>query len=403
MVAELVGACTGGATITGWAMYLGCTTSVVGLLGALPFLAHVLQLPAARLTARYGARRVALVAVAISRQAFLPLALLPFLPVPPGSAQALLVAAAVLLHGLGIVCNNGWVAWMGELVPPRVRGRYFGRRTAIATAAGATATLAAGALLDAGRTPAVLSALAATSCLAGVVSTVLMARQHGGRPRPHAERTRLPFAAVLRRPEPARLAVFLAVTGVASGLAEPYLVLFMLRERGLGFRLVAAHGVLAAGARVLAAPRWGRRVDRAGGAREVLALSTGLLATAPVLWLVAGAGTGPGALAAWASAAVLGGVGAAGLSVAGLAVPLAVAPPRDRPVYHAVFALAGGLGFGVGALAAARLGTEPLDVGGALSLAGPLAAPFVACAALRAGAVALAPALLVRPGARPTA
>jgi hypothetical protein len=100
---------------------------------------------------------------------------------------------------------------------------------------------------------------------------------------------------------------------------------------------------------------------------------------------------------------VLGGVGAAGLSVAGLAVPLAVAPPRDRPVYHAVFALAGGLGFGVGALAAARLGTEPLDVGGALSLAGPLAAPFVACAALRAGAVALAPALLVRPGARPTA
>ena len=40
--------------------------------------------------ARFGARRVALVTVALSRQAFLPLVALPFVRLEPATARALL-------------------------------------------------------------------------------------------------------------------------------------------------------------------------------------------------------------------------------------------------------------------------------------------------------------------------
>src|SRR6266545_3219148 len=106
VTAEVVGACCGGATLTGWALHLDCGPALIGLLGALPFLAQLVQLPAARLVARFGPRRVALVAVALSRQAFLPLVALPFVRLDPAAARALLVGAAVAHHGLGIVCNN---------------------------------------------------------------------------------------------------------------------------------------------------------------------------------------------------------------------------------------------------------------------------------------------------------
>jgi MFS family permease len=379
-VAEVFSACTGGAAITAWALHLGCGTAVLGLLGALPFVAHVLQLPAAALTRRVGPRRVALWAVAVSRQAFLPLAVLP--AVPPGAAgpRALLVLAAAALHGAGIVCNNGWVAWMGELVPAHLRGRYFGRRTAVCTAAGALASLAAGALLDLGRggprLDAVLRGLAVAASAAGVLSTILMARQHGGARRPTlAGAGRAGLGAVLRGRAARRLAGYLALSGAASGLAVPYLGLFMLRDRGLGFAFVAAHGTLAALARTAASAAWGRRVDRPGGAARVLGWTAMAAVASPLLWLGAALG-GPWLLLVEAA---LGGAAGAGASVAGTALPLALAPPGERAAYHAVFAVSGGLAFGAGAAAAAWLAHA--GPGGAF--AGPLTVPFASCAALR--------------------
>ncbi len=396
VAAEVVGACCGGAVLTGWALHLGCGPALIGLLGVLPFVAQLVQLPAARLTARFGARRVALVSVALSRQAFLPLVVLPFLPVGPGAARAVLFGAAAAHHTLGIACNNAWVAWMGELVPARVRGRYFGRRTAVCTAAGAVAALAAGALLDRAPGPHALAALALVSCVAGAASAVLMARQHGGHPVPRAAGAHASLVAVLRVPAARRYVAYLVVSGAGAGLIVPFAGLYVLRDRGLGFTFLSGYGAVSALARIASARRWGRLVDRARGARAAVAGSTAMLAASPLLWIAA-ATAGPWVLAA---EAVTGGVATAGAGVAGLAVPLALAPPAARPAYHAVFAISGGLAFAAGAASAGPLAAL---FPSAAALAGPLTAPFVASAALRAGAAVLALRLHARsgPGASP--
>ena len=395
VVAEGVMACAGGATITGWALYLGCGPFWVGLLGALPFLAQLMQLPGAWLTSRLGARRVALLTVALSRQAFLPLAVLPFLPLSLEVKRGVLVAAAAAHHGLGILCNNAWVTWMGDLVPSRVRGRYFGRRTAICTLAGALATLGTGTFLDGARasdrTGLALAALALTACLLGALSTVLMALKHD--PVRHPVVTAFQAARVLQPLRDGAARRFLAYGGVwnaALGLTGPFFSLFLLEDLKLGFTLVALQGSTTALARMLSAPRWGRLIDRIG-ARPVLRACTFGLVLSPVLWVLAG----PDRWWPIALEAILGGVLLSGHGLAAFALPLAVAPARERPFYHAAFAMTGGAAF---ALASAAGGALMQAFPSSYLLLGyPCTAPqltFLASALIRAFAALLSHSLI---------
>src|SRR2546422_3574957 len=179
-LAEVVGACTSGGALTAWALYLELPPLLIGVLGALPFTAQLVQLPAAWCTRRFGSRRAALWTIGISRQCVLPLACLPFLPMPVGSKQEIFLGCAFTSAALGVAGNNAWTAWMGDLVPGAVRGRYFGMRSAVCALAACGASLLAGIILDAGRAFG-LAALSLTASIAGAVTTLLLRRQ--GEPR----------------------------------------------------------------------------------------------------------------------------------------------------------------------------------------------------------------------------
>jgi MFS family permease len=338
----------------GWALYLGCGPFWVGLLGALPFLAQLMQLPGAWLTSRHGPRPVALVTVALSRQAFLPLVVLPFLPVSPEVKRGVLIAVAAAHHGLGILCNNAWVTWMGDLVPSRVRGRYFGRRTALSTLAGALATFSVGTFLDGARTSErtglALAALAFTACVLGALSTALMALKHQPARPPakpfHADRVLQPLRDGVAR----RFLAYSLSWNAALGLSGPFFTLYLLEDLKLGFTLVALQGSTTALARMLSAPLWGRLIDRLG-ARAVLRACAFGLVLSPLLWALAG----PERWWPIALDALLSGVLLSGHGLSTFALSLAVAPARERPFYHAAFAMTGGASFAVASAAGGLL------------------------------------------------
>ncbi|HEX7623934.1 MAG TPA: MFS transporter [Anaeromyxobacteraceae bacterium] len=384
-MAEVIAACSGGAALTGWALHLGMSAKLIGLLCALPVVAQVLQLGGAVLTARFGHRRTALVAIALSRQAFLPLALLPFLPLQAGGRQALLLAVAGLHHALGLVANNAWGSWMGELVPGSLRGRYFGRRTAFATVAGGACALLAGLALDGGQqrgaAGVVLQALAAVASAAGLASVLLMSRQHA---RPARREPVGWILHALARPladGPARRVVAYAVVwNGACGLSAPFFGLYLLRDLGSGFAVFAAQGAGLAAAKIASASAWGRWVDRVG-ARRVLVLCTAGLALSPLAWIV----SAPGRLWPLALETALGGILLGGQSVASFALPLSVAPARERPFYLAVVAAAGGAAFALTSAAGGAVAEAAQGRGGS-----PLPLLLVGSAALRVGAIGAA-------------
>src|SRR5262245_23763710 len=134
--AEIFAACATGAVITGWALYLGASAAIIGLLGALPLGAQVASLPAAWFTSARSRKTVALWAVGISRLTFLPLLALPTLDAGPATKLHLFLGVVAISTVASVIGNSAWVAWMGDLVPDRLRGRFFGRRMVFLSIAG---------------------------------------------------------------------------------------------------------------------------------------------------------------------------------------------------------------------------------------------------------------------------
>lgn len=403
LAAEVVGACSNSAVLTAWALHLRLAAPLVGLLGALPLSSQVFQLPGAWVAAVVGNRRTALWAVGVSRQLPWLLCLLPFVPSSLAQRQAALIAVATASAALSIVGNNGWTGWMGELVPPAVRGRYFGRRNALCALAAAVAGMGAGLTLDLGgargdalASPAAgraLSLLTLLGCLAGVASSLLMSRQH--QPRERRRARRLPALAdalsPLRSPRSRRLLAFQAASSAATGFCAAFFPLYMVEGLGLRFLQISLYGAAASTAKMIAAPLAGRALDRRG-AGAVLRVSAFGLCLPPLLWALSGRA------GAWVLSieALVGGALLAAQSLSTLSASLSLGEAGDRSFHLGAFAAVGGvatfLGAAAGGLVYARLPARasaaglPLDRAQLLFLLGDAARLGAALLSLRVAA-----------------
>ena len=358
VAAELFGACAGGAVLTAWALHLGATPLGIGLLGALPFAAQVLQLPSAWLTQAFGPKAVAVAGIGASRLVWLPMIALPFVPLSAGTALHVFIAVVAVAAVFGMIGNNAWTAWMGELVPSAIRGRFFSRRMVYITVAGTLASLAAALALD-GLSPRgwkgpTLGGLAAIACIAGALSAYLLYLQRG----PHGPCTRerpdwRVLVAVTRAPQARAFLTYLLGWNAAVALSASFFSFYMLVNLRTGFAIAALHGVAVAAVRIISAPLWGRAVDRLG-ARPVLILCSFGIAGVPAMWLL------PTATFLWPLAleATLSGTLWAGHGIAAMDLTVRLSPRAERPFYLAVFAAAGGLGFALASMLAGLLASR---------------------------------------------
>jgi MFS family permease len=124
-----------GAPLTRFANELGASPWQFGLLTAMPFLASLLSLPASFLIERTGARKTFFLAgTYCNRLLWFAIALLPvwvvsrhgFAAAPHAVTWFLLLT--FLMHAGQAVGGPAWVSWMADVVPSRVRGKFFSRR-----------------------------------------------------------------------------------------------------------------------------------------------------------------------------------------------------------------------------------------------------------------------------------
>jgi hypothetical protein len=126
---------TSGSPITLFAHHLRASKFEFGLLAALPFIASLVSMPASLVTERTGRRKaIFLWALYIQRALWFAIAVVPVWIVSRYGfrvAQAAMVTFLVLLfvvHALNAIGGPAWVSWMADIVPDRVRGKYFSRR-----------------------------------------------------------------------------------------------------------------------------------------------------------------------------------------------------------------------------------------------------------------------------------
>lgn len=344
LAAEIVGACFSGAVLTAWAVELGASPVLLGVLWGLPYIGQVFQIPALWVTSHLGRKRAAVVAHAIARQVTLPIAVLPFVDVSVDAKRGVVVGLFALSSLLSVLGHNAWLAWMGELVPARIRGAYFGRRTAMCSVVATVASLAIAVALDRARSHAalgiVLSAILVLRSVAGVATTVLMLRQHDP-PSPAVTPRPLDLVRPLADRAFRKLLAYRAAWGIATGLGASLSAVYMLRALGLGFVGVATYAAAVAVLRVVTTPLWGRTLDREGGRRVLVACSFGA-AVSSIAWVLAT----PGSTWLIAVDALVSGLLLSGQELAVFTVPLSAAPSARRPLYAAVSVMVGGVAYG---------------------------------------------------------
>nr|NIN01452.1 MFS transporter [candidate division Zixibacteria bacterium] len=127
---------TGGAFLVAFALKLGASNLVIGLLAAIPPLAQLIQIPSIYLVEKVRNRRVISVfASGGSRVFWLLIALIPFL-FPDKGGLGFLLFAILVYSAISAVSSCSWNSWMRDLVPQDQLGTFFSRRMSLSVGLG---------------------------------------------------------------------------------------------------------------------------------------------------------------------------------------------------------------------------------------------------------------------------
>jgi len=283
---------TGGIFLVAFALQLGASNTVIGLLAAIPPLAELLQMPAIYVVDRVQKRRLVVVAASLAaRLCWLPIVLIPFF-FSPEQGIFVLIASIALYASFSAISHCGWNSWMRDLIPQDRLGAFFSRRLTLSTALALVISLAAGFFIDSWKTvfPDLAaygySALFLSGLVAGLFGITLLARTPEPRMVTADEEDgllaaiRKPFADINFR----NLIVFLGSWNFAVNLAAPFFTVYMLQTIGLDISVVVALGVGSQIMNIVFYRSWGRISDRYSN-KSVLAVSGPLFMLAIFAWM----------------------------------------------------------------------------------------------------------------------
>jgi len=272
-----------------------------GVFAALPAICGLMQLPGALLIERFAIRkRLFLWTVTISRALFVAAGVVPWV-LPGAEAHWWVVVTwlVALSWALGHTAGPAWNSWMTQVIPRRVRGRYFAFRGQVGQVIGITVTLGTGVLLDSAggalgaddhRLRIVTSLLLIASGVLGVLDIQCFhpidddAEPARSYTHHHALLARL--RQTMRNRMLWLFLAFMLIFHLGIGFLPAYVYLFVRVELGMSMTmfnvLVAVFPLLI----TIAALRfWGRIIDRVGQ-RKVLAVSSMLTVLGPSGWLL---------------------------------------------------------------------------------------------------------------------
>jgi MFS family permease len=274
-----------------FALFLKASTPQIALLASLPpLLGSFMQLLSAWI-ARYKVRRKTIILLGAGFQAltWVPLLLLPVLF--PEHAVPLLIVCVTVYYATAHLIAPQWTSLMGDLVPERRRGRYFARRTRLASVTAFFSLVLAGAALaffdGRGHTLAGYGIIFTAAAAARVVSAY-----HLGRMREPA--TTVAIAAPLftagwlrrlRRSPFIYFSLFMAIMQFAVAIASPFFTVYMLRDLHYSYLQFTANTATVVLVQFLTLNTWGRLSDVFGN-RLILVLTGAVIPFLPALWLV---------------------------------------------------------------------------------------------------------------------
>ncbi len=285
--------------LVAYALALGTGEIVAGLIATVPMLTGaLLQMATPWAVHRLGSHKRWVVACATCQAA--SLLLVPVAALVHGHAAGLIFLAATLYWAAGLATGPAWNTWMEEIVPKRVRTRYFAQRVRICQVFTLVGFAAGGLLLEAGTgrdwtiTAFTLLFLAAGASRFLSAACLSWQSEPGAGEVTNGHTGLLDVLGRLRGHAGAKLLVYLLAVQITVQMAGPYFVPYMLQELELTylqFMLLIGAGFIG---KVLALPLWGKLAQYSGARRllwiggvTIIPLGAGWIVSQDFYYLIA--------------------------------------------------------------------------------------------------------------------
>jgi MFS family permease len=291
LASQAMGTLTGGVFLVAFALKLGASNLVIGLLAAIPPLMQLIQVPAIYLVEKYRFRRaISVYASSVSRTFWLLIALIPFL-FPVEVSLTLLIVALLLHAAFGAVSNCSWNSWMRDLIPQDRLGSFYSKRMRFTATLGIILSLAAGFYIDKwkglfpDRELYGFSILFFLGFLAGMLGVYFISRIPEPRMVPTQEKS--DFLGLILKPlQDANFKSLITFSGswsFAVNLAAPFFTVYMLQRLQLDMSFIIGLTVLSQLTNLAFLRIWGKFSDRFSN-KSVLGVSGPLFMLCILAW-----------------------------------------------------------------------------------------------------------------------
>jgi MFS family permease len=276
--------------LTTFALAVGLGELMAGLLGSVPLVAGgIMQMISPWAIRKLRSHKRWVVACAcVQALVFIPLIVAAVRGSISGPA---ILAVATLYWAAGLATGPAWNTWIGTIVPPLVRARFFAIRTRSQQASIFLGFLIGGIALQWAGTPdgvlMVYAVLFAFAGLCRLVSAWMLSRQSEPNPVPRRMR-QIPFRelfAHLRGKSGGQLLVYLVGVQAAVQMSGPFFTPFMFRKLNFNYGQFVTLISVAFLVKMFAFPVWGRVAHRVG-ARKLLWIGGWGIIPMSVSWVI---------------------------------------------------------------------------------------------------------------------
>lgn len=133
--------------LTAFVLVLGATNEQIGLIAAIPYIAAVMtEIPGAKLMQYFSRKNITFVSFLTSRALWSLIAIAPL--ILQQSPTNFIIISYFIIKLTELISDPSRISLMADIVPAKIRGRYFGFRQTLINTFGPLAALIAGFYLD---------------------------------------------------------------------------------------------------------------------------------------------------------------------------------------------------------------------------------------------------------------
>ncbi len=276
-----------------FAIFIQASMSQLGLLTGLPQLfGAVMQFMSVGLGSYFCRKNIIVIGATLQGFGLLSMSILGLLR--PDGAVWIFIALAMLHHGLLNLIQPHWRAWMGNIVPPRRRGKFFASRSRITMLASLCVFLLGGALLTltdyyklAWLGFSLLFLIAASGRFS---SAWLLWKMHDPQvhtPQKVISETWQKLRIAWQDPVFKQYSLLVASMQSMVAISAPFFAVYMLNELQFTYLEFVLSGVASIATQFITLKFWGVFSDKFGN-RLVMVITCGMIPFVPLLWLFSG-------------------------------------------------------------------------------------------------------------------